>query len=68
MKVANVPQDFSDQTEAETYQKLTEQNIKTLNNWQANKCAGKAYACAEACQKNNIPTKDASSDDIKILY
>ncbi len=68
MKVANVPQHFSDQTEAEINQTIAEQIIKNLNNWQAKKCAGKACACADACQKNNIPTKDASSDDFQMLY
>ncbi|MBC7655205.1 MAG: lactate dehydrogenase [Oligoflexus sp.] len=68
MKVANVPQHFSNQYEAEAYQKTAEQIIKNLNNWQANKCAGKACACANACQKNNIPSKNVSSDDNQTPY
>lgn len=68
MKVANVPKDFSNQSEAKAYQKTAEQIIKNLNNWQANKCAGKACVCANACKKNERPTKDTSSDDRQILH
>ncbi|OAQ39216.1 hypothetical protein A5893_11150 [Pedobacter psychrophilus] len=67
MKVANVPEDFSNLTKAGAYQKIAEQSIKNLNNWQANKCVGKACACGISCQKDFNSSKDSLSDDTQIL-
>jgi D-lactate dehydrogenase len=46
----------------ETLQGIAIQTIKNLDKWQANKCAGKACACANSCQ-NKEKDHPHSSDD-----
>lgn len=45
IKLANVSDD--------SLQEIAQQTIKNLDNWQANKCAGKACACGHACRTKN---------------
>ena len=43
---------------SEALQEIANQTIRNLDNWQADKCAGKACACADACRMKAATTTE----------